>query len=75
MYNLLLLFKILFSIHPKNEHPELYKNGGKSAMLQIFPRGRSAMKGRRSSGGRSAMLENFRAEGLQGGWSAIQHRH
>ena len=38
-------------------------------MLQILPRGRSAMKG-----GRSAMLQTFRAEGLQGGRSAIQHR-
>ena len=32
----------------ENENPELYKNGGRSAMLQIFPRGRSAMKGGRS---------------------------
>ena len=26
-------------------------------------------------GGRSAMLQTFRGEGLQGGRSAIQHRH
>ena len=100
----------------KNENPELYKNGARSAMLQILPGGRSAMKGEdlqccrisggkvcnvaefpgggRSAmlqnfrgggkvcnvaefpGGRSAMLQTFRGEGLQGGGggSAIQRR-
>ena len=65
----------------ENENPELYKNGGRSAMLQIFPRGRYAMKGGRSAmlqtlplGGRSAMLQIFWGKGLQGGRSAIQHR-
>ena len=35
----------LFFYTSENENPELFKNGGRSAMLQIFPGGRSAMKG------------------------------
>ena len=53
----------------ENENLELNKNGGRSAMLQIFPRGRSAMKGGRFAilqtfplGGRSAMLQIFRGK-------------
>ena len=61
-----------FSYISENEDPELYKNGGRYAMLQILPQGRSAMKG-----GRSAMLQTFPlGEGLQccrssGGRSAM----
>ena len=51
----------------ENENLELYKNGGRSAMLQTFPRGSSAMKGGISAmlqtfplGGRFAMLQIFR---------------
>ena len=65
----LLWFKILYFYISENENPELYKNGGRSAMLQILPRGRSAMKGGRSAmlqtfplGGRSAMLQIFRGK-------------
>ena len=60
--------KVFFSTS-ENENPELYKSGGRSAMLQIFPRGRSAMKGGRYAmfqtfplGGRSAMLKIFRGK-------------
>ena len=31
----------------ENENPKLYKNGGRSAIMQTFPKGRSAMKGGR----------------------------
>ena len=53
------------------ENPEIYKNGGRSAMLQIFPRGRTAMKE-----GRSAMLQTFplgvcNVADLPGGMSAM----
>ena len=57
-----IMIKNPFCDTPENENPELYKNGGRSAMMHIFPRGRSAMKG-----GRSAMLQTF----PQGGGSAI----
>ena len=53
----------------ENKNPELNKNGGRSAMLQIFLRGRYVMKGGRSAmlqtfplGGRSAMLQIFRGK-------------
>ena len=46
MYNLLLLFKILFFYTSENENTELYKNGGRSAMKR----------------GRSAMLQTFYAD-------------
>ena len=68
-----IMIKTLFFYTSENENPELYKNGGRSAMLQIFPfgGGRSAMKGGRSAmlqifRGRSAMLQIFwGGEGLQ----------
>ena len=68
---------------PKMRIRNFTKNGGRSAMLQNFPRGRSAMKGGRSAimqtfplgAGRSAMLQIFRGKvcnvaDLPGGKSA-----
>ena len=59
----------MFFSTSENENPELYKNGGRSAMLQIIPQGRFATKGGRSEmlqtfplGGRSAMLQIVRGK-------------
>ena len=64
-----IMIKNPFFYISENESPELYKNGGRSAILQIFPRGRSAMIGGRSAmlqtfplGGKSAMLQIFRGK-------------
>ena len=72
MYNLLLWFNTFFSIYPKMRIRNFTKKVGRSAMLQIFPRGRSAMNGGRSAmlqtfalRGRSAMLQIFQGEVLQ----------
>ena len=65
----------VFFSKSENENPDLYKNGGRSAMLQIFPRGRSAMKGgdlqccKPSPWGKVCNVAD-----LPGGRSAIQYQ-